>query len=125
MTANADWRNHAACAGHPTNWWFPDDRTGNTHRTTQAAITICRSCPVQTPCLNQARADGDHHGIRAGINLEHHHRTRTRTNPNCDKPINHGTHGGYQAHLYRKQTPCEPCRQANADEQRRRRTKPT
>lgn len=32
---------------------------------------------------------------------------------NFTKPIEHGTIGGYNAHLYRKETPCNECRIAN------------
>jgi len=36
----------------------------------------------------------------------------------------HGTYAGYQTHKRRGQLPCEPCRQANAEYQRNRRTSP-
>jgi hypothetical protein len=35
-----------------------------------------------------------------------------RERPSC------GTYGGYQAHLRRKETPCQPCRDAAAEYQR-------
>jgi hypothetical protein len=41
------WLDLAACAGHPVNNWFDD-------RHTDQAITICRTCPVQTDCLTYA-----------------------------------------------------------------------
>ena len=50
MTA---WREHAACAApeHDTELWYPDPGNIIDRRT---AIIICRTCPVQTECLDAA-----------------------------------------------------------------------
>jgi hypothetical protein len=35
------------------------------------------------------------------------------------KPINHGTYGGYQTHVKRRDVPCDACCRALADYRRR------
>ena len=46
----APWRQQAACRDQPTEWWFPDYRTGfgDAH---PRAKRICAACPVREDCL--------------------------------------------------------------------------
>ncbi len=48
------WRDRAACAGHPTGWWFVDPGTLEAG----TAEAICASCAVRNEC----DADADRHG---------------------------------------------------------------
>lgn len=48
------WRDRAACAGHPTGWWFADPGTLEAG----TAEAICASCAVRNEC----DADADRHG---------------------------------------------------------------
>lgn len=45
---NDTWRDQAACAGHPTRWWFPDSEPSAKVR------AICEACPVREPCAAYA-----------------------------------------------------------------------
>lgn len=55
------WRDHAACKGKPTHWWFPPP--GNNPATSAVARSICAACPVKEPCRADAVANNDQ-GIR-------------------------------------------------------------
>lgn len=44
-----------------------------------------------------------------------------RIQDNLERPINHGTRGGYLAHLRRKVPPCRACSDANTADFRKRR----
>ena len=60
------WHHHAACAGWPTDLWFPTK--GST--VDPAVLRICRQCPVQAECLDAAiREEGAiRYGVRGGLN---------------------------------------------------------
>jgi WhiB family transcriptional regulator, redox-sensing transcriptional regulator len=51
-----DWRDKAACAGQPTELFFPGTGQG---KSTGEAKGICRHCPVVEPCLDYATATGE------------------------------------------------------------------
>ena len=82
------WREHAACAGHPTSWWFPAARLdsrgrviagaadGNSRNTTRAK-QICMTCPVAAECLEHSLVWPELGGIWGGI--DQHRRRRLRT----------------------------------------------
>jgi WhiB family redox-sensing transcriptional regulator len=57
-----DWREHAACKGLPTDWWFPE--RGDT---AAAAKAICAACPVREPCLQYAVEAGERMGVWGGV----------------------------------------------------------
>jgi WhiB family redox-sensing transcriptional regulator len=59
--AGTDWKQHAACAQHPDLDWFDTDCQ------LEAAVTICRSCPVQTDCLAYAVEHSQYDGIWGGL----------------------------------------------------------
>ncbi len=61
------WRDHAACIGRPTIWFFANERHVEL---IEAALTTCRRCPVRLECLEDALAFevGDRvvFGVRGG-----------------------------------------------------------
>lgn len=61
------WHDQALCATTDPELWFPEK--GESGR---IAKQICGRCPVQAPCLTEAIATGERHGIRGGLN--HHER---------------------------------------------------
>lgn len=67
MRTNADWEQQAVCRTVDGELWFPAKG-----QPTGPAKRICRTCPVQRPCLDAALAEErgvgpDHrHGIRGG-----------------------------------------------------------
>lgn len=51
------WTASAACAGLPTEWWYPvNDGVGGAAQseTTATARAICAECPVQLACADYA-----------------------------------------------------------------------
>lgn len=55
------WREHAACAGKPTEWFYPG--RGEAFR---EAMALCAICPVQADCLAFALRVGENNGIWGG-----------------------------------------------------------
>ena len=71
----------AACAGQPTNWWFPE-RTGKTNvemrlifANTKKAISICKTCESVGECL-QYSVDNHETGIWGGMGEKSRKRAR-------------------------------------------------
>lgn len=82
------WLDLAACAGHPVDTWFRDDRLADT------AKTICRTCPVQTDCLNYAftnREFDDHTGIYGGMTPRERRREWRRLSHRYRAPASQST----------------------------------
>lgn len=80
------WREHAACNGHPTSWWFPAARVDSrgraiagaaSGRNTTRAKQICMTCPVAAECLEHSLVWPEMSGIWGGI--DQHRRRRLRT----------------------------------------------
>lgn len=69
MESDPWWRDRAACRGVDPEVFFCD--LGDP-AAVEAAVAVCRSCPVAEPCLADARrleygwAFGQRHGIRGG-----------------------------------------------------------
>lgn len=115
------WRQQAACRNVNPNLMFPGDWDTNGIENAKA---ICRTCPSQTGCLNYAITTRQDHGIWGGTTEAERvavRRRRARADraagippaPRQPKPINHGTDGGYRAHLRRKEKPCDSCKKAH------------
>jgi WhiB family redox-sensing transcriptional regulator len=69
MTSTPDdaWRQHAACQNADPEAFFPG---GKDITSTQAAIAICRRCPVRDACLQYAIEYDERHGIWGGLTPE-------------------------------------------------------
>ena len=80
-----DWRELAACRGHPTAWWFA---LGSDPEARAKARAICNSCTVRAECLEYALS--------------------------CEGTGVHGMYGGLSAHARRHLHHVNPNRQATA-----------
>lgn len=98
LARNEPWRRDAACRGLPTEWFYPPPNANADPR----ACDACADCPVRNECW----AAGTHetYGMWAGRQAVKRRRQR---------PIKHGTPGGYNAHRRRDETPCASCREAH------------
>lgn len=65
-----------ACAGQPTEMFFPDSDAGS-----DAARAVCATCPVRTraACLEAAEARGERFGVWGGVDFETRTRKRARS----------------------------------------------
>lgn len=91
-----EWEKQAACAGKPTEMWFPE--VSSNARRTKAAIAVenrarrtCALCPVRSECLTEAVKRQEEYGIWGGT-MPHERRAvahnvqcvpGTRANPNA------------------------------------------
>lgn len=55
MTA---WRDRAACAGHPPEWWYTAPSSGRLPAHNLRALDICQACPVLAECHDDVEAAG-------------------------------------------------------------------
>lgn len=76
----SEWMRHAACAGHPTEWWFPPDvkakgaDASTIIKNARRARRICWTCPVQTECLDYALDNREQYGIWGGLGIRERYR---------------------------------------------------
>ena len=69
---------NAACAGLPTEWWFPEKDGGASIRNNTArAIEICNSCDEKRKCGDFAIDNPSVHGIWGGLSVKRRSRART------------------------------------------------
>jgi WhiB family redox-sensing transcriptional regulator len=79
-TTNADdaWRAHAACRLADPDLFFPVGITGPAIDHLAAAKAVCRSCPVQEPCLEYALETNQTNGVWGGASEEERRIIRRR-----------------------------------------------
>ncbi|WP_167459156.1 MULTISPECIES: WhiB family transcriptional regulator [Streptomyces] len=86
-TTSGQWAALAACTGHDTNLWFPEDHDQPTDDARAEALSICATCPVRAACLDAALDEeggikpASRNGIRGGMTREQRHnayRSRAR-----------------------------------------------
>jgi len=73
------WIEDAACRNHPHPDVFFSDGRKATHAITRHAITICKTCDVQTQCFLEAFADPELYGIWGGTTARQRTELRKRT----------------------------------------------
>lgn len=123
MSSDRAWMDDAACAGYVElygeqvvdGWFFPERGESTT-----TARSICGTCPVQAHCAEYALTGEGmwrEHGIWGGLSARQRRAIRVEREierlPMAERPINHGTEGGYRAHLRRGETACPECKAAN------------
>lgn len=99
------WQDQAVCK-EQTDLMFREDLAG-----IAMAKALCATCPVAKPCLEDALAVYEQHGVWGGYDAEQRHHLRgirkAETAAKC------GTRSGYVSHRRRGQEPCQECRIAN------------
>lgn len=103
---------HGACRDENPEAFFPD---ASDHVAIRAAKVICHGCPVQAECLelamgNEFGSKSSRDGIYGGTTATERASMYKRT----QRPINHGTEGGYKTHQRRGESPCSSCIEGSA-----------
>lgn len=76
---------------------------------------VCPICPVRLDCLTEMmRAEAQHADDYIQGHAAMSARARRRWRLPHEKPIEHGSNGGYHAHHRRGETPCGPCLDAHS-----------
>jgi WhiB family transcriptional regulator, redox-sensing transcriptional regulator len=75
-TPVARWQDLAACRGIDTDRFFPISYRGRSGADIDFAVGICKSCPVQQPCLNYALSTPQTSGIWGATTEEQRRRLR-------------------------------------------------
>ena len=76
-TDDHSWRSDAACRNTNPDLFFPVGSTGEAVEETQAAIALCRRCPVREQCLEFAMVTNQRDGIWGGMSEEDRRRMRS------------------------------------------------
>lgn len=63
---NLEWQDLAGCRGMNTDLFFTTKTGRGAHREVQAAISVCRECPVTKRCKEYADATGSRDGVWGG-----------------------------------------------------------
>ncbi len=113
---NLDWMRDGACVteSDPELWHQIEGTSG-----TQLAVDICtRDCIVAKPCFIYAMRNAVH-GVWGATTLTQRETYRKQLGikakaVHATNPPRCGTVPGYAAHRRREETPCEPCRAAQA-----------
>ena len=110
MTSNPDaWQAYAACVGHPTRLFFPENVAADSARVARAKA-VCATCPVTSQCLDAAYANDERFGVWGGLDPAERgaRRDRRRGRPVlhvAGQPVSIST---YNNHGCR----CDGCREA-------------
>jgi len=129
MHNDINWMESAVCRQIDSEMFFPDRENPNTDgliSTIRRAQTVCRSCPVQTECLDYALTNNEKYGIWAGINMntaraQLRDELRRQRNIKVRDVFEHGTEAGARSHYRRGEPVCPACRNAAAAADRNRR----
>jgi WhiB family redox-sensing transcriptional regulator len=77
----SDWRDYAACRGHDTANWYPEEdfRIGINRIARNRAVRICLGCPVKNQCADWAIDNDEHLGIFGGLTAKERQRMVSST----------------------------------------------
>lgn len=105
------------CAQTDPDIFYPEKRGANSRE----ALAVCRKCEVAEECLAYALLY-EKHGVWGGKSENQRKKLRKKLGIRLIAPdtIPHGTAAGARAHQRKKETPCAPCRQAQAVRERER-----
>lgn len=124
--SDPDWQKDASCGEYPVEWWYPERGAPRTF--IDRARNICADCPIRIKCLQYALYHNERIGIWGGTTPDERKqlaktssdiRQTARTHTVKRKPVKHGTYGGWAQHIRRDEEPCEPCRKAKNNYQRK------
>ena len=71
------WRDAAACRNTDPDLFFPVGTTGEALEETEAAMALCRRCPVSQQCLEFAMVTNQRDGIWGATSEEDRRRIRS------------------------------------------------
>ena len=71
------WRDDAACRNTDPDLFFPAGTIGEAAEATEAAIALCRRCPVRDQCLEFAMVTNQRDGIWGATSEEDRRRMRS------------------------------------------------
>jgi len=119
----AGWRKRAACLDEDPELFFPVGAGEAYQPQIDDAKAVCARCPVKKVCLEWALDTRQGFGVWGGLDedervslLRREYRARAKR----ERPIKHGTEGGYRTHHRRGEDPCSACSTAaNAAHERR------
>lgn len=121
----SDWHTRALCAQTGGDWWYADDTPKKWHEI-NTAITICRMCDVQTPCLETALKNDERFGVWGGLTANQRLKLRRQRGippkPQHLEPC--GTTAAARRHQRRHEPLCPKCSDAIRQERQRRRNTP-
>lgn len=72
-TQPTDWHHAANCRGEAGRDFYPPfggERKRERIAREQRAKAVCQACPVTVPCLEQAIASGERHGVWGGLTFD-------------------------------------------------------
>lgn len=135
-----DWREDAACREMGNDWFYPPPGEGQC----DAAVQVCRGCPVRLPCLVYALENREDYGVWGGFPAHKLKKLRAQVlrgvNPTIDgvelpplnirkpgivnpkqQPARCGSEAGYYRHRRSGEDPCDRCQAAKSQAEHRRR----
>ena len=74
---DTNWRDAAACRNADPDLFFPVGTTGDAVEDTEAAIALCRRCPVREECLEFAMVTNQRDGVWGATSEEDRRRMRS------------------------------------------------
>lgn len=112
------WREHASCRDVD-----PKIMYGETGAAARQAIEICKQCPVRKECLTDARKAERFLPRSYIVTIRGGRRPgeRWRMYRTEQRPYTHGTPYGYRRHNFEGTPACQACKDAERDNQRRKR----
>lgn len=75
-SSTSSWRDAALCAQVDPDRWFPDKGGA-----TNAAIRVCKRCPVQAECLQYALDNDERYGVWGGVGERDRRRMKRTIKP--------------------------------------------
>ena len=92
-----EWMTDGLCRQSDGEAWFPEN---GAHA--DAAVAICRRCPVRTQCLDYALAHDERFGVWGGLTPNEREPLRRKRNGLCARCL--------KVHVDPRFRYCEPCR---------------
>lgn len=110
---DTQWMAEAICRQVDPELFHPETSGQGARQQAQQAKAVCRECPVRQECFTFAVETGQRHGVWGGELLSSSRFRGKRAGTMPPKPIEHGTAGGYAAHLRRGIPTCAACREGH------------
>lgn len=87
------WRDRAACRHTDADLFFPAGTTGPATEQIQAAKAVCRSCPVQSACLQFAFETNQDSGVWGGQDEDERRKLRKTWRAGRQRPTRSAARG--------------------------------